>query len=62
MTDIIDAANERAELHTQQAIAIRAPEPVVKCGTGICLNCAVPLHDSRRWCSAVCRDEYLKSA
>ena len=56
MTDIIDAANDLAELHLADALAKRranekpGPEP-----RGFCLFCEEPQTDLlRRWCDADC--------
>lgn len=59
MADIIDEANERAELRLRKQLEVRkpaGPEP-----TGYCLNCDQPFDpedDQRRWCDADCRDDW----
>lgn len=61
MADLIDDANETAELFLRISQGRRSisslPEP-----TGRCFNCDAPLDDpARRWCDADCRDDYLKA-
>jgi hypothetical protein len=58
-SDIVDQANEVAELHRQAGIKQRRPEGPK--ATGECLNCGEPVASPRRWCDAACRDEWEKS-
>ncbi|MDR1890142.1 MAG: hypothetical protein LBQ81_12320 [Zoogloeaceae bacterium] len=55
MPDLIDRAQtlKMAELRARHPRK-PAPPPV----TGLCLFCAEPLADGRRWCSVECRDDW----
>lgn len=59
MADIIDAANEAADIYTRSSLTWRrtaGPAP-----TGLCLNCDADLGDAgRRWCDTDCRDDWEK--
>jgi hypothetical protein len=56
MPDIIDDANNQAEMALQlQLLARRRAGPA---STGFCLSCAWPLPDGHRWCDADCRDDH----
>lgn len=58
MTDIIDMANERAELDL--AISIKAHqrhEPALPY-VGQCYNCLTELPEGRRFCDKNCADDY----
>lgn len=57
--DIIDQANDAAELFNRAAISQRAPEGPA--ATGYCLNCEARLKASFRWCDAFCRDDWAKT-
>ena len=57
MSDIIDKAQAIEETLRDAALSHRRPEPTAK-ATGACLNCDAPLPPGRRWCNAVCRDEW----
>lgn len=54
--DLIDQANEVAELHRQ--IAIDQKKPTGPAASGVCLYCEEPLTNGRRWCDKHCRDEW----
>lgn len=56
--DIIDQANEAAELHLRASLSQRAPEGPAP--TGHCLNCDARLAPRQRWCDAMCRDDWQK--
>jgi hypothetical protein len=56
MSDIIDDANNQAEMALQlQLQARRAAGPAA---TGLCLSCEAPLGQGLRWCDADCRDSH----
>lgn len=55
MSDIIDDANDRAEMDRERLIAIARDTRPVAPLTGSCLACGEPQSD-RRWCDADCRD------
>jgi len=57
MADVIDDANERADVFLREAIAWRRAEPGVA-PTGHCLNCAEAVEHLLRWCDADCRDDW----
>jgi len=58
--DIIDQANEAAEIFRRSALSQRAPEGPI--ATGYCLNCDAALHNMKlRWCNAPCRDDWQKA-
>lgn len=56
MTDIIDQANDQAEMIANAYRAIRRPEGPR--ATGRCLFCEESVTDGRRWCDAECRDDW----
>ena len=60
MADEVDIANDVAEAMRERAIADALVKPHVTPGIGFCINCAVLVEDDRRWCSAECRDDWLK--
>lgn len=56
--DLIDQANEAAEIFNRSALSQRRPEgPAV---TGYCFNCDAMLAPGLRWCDASCRDDWEK--
>lgn len=57
--DIIDQANEAAEMFNRAAISQRAPEGPA--ATGFCFNCDARLAAKQRWCDAACRDDWAKA-
>lgn len=60
MGDLVDEANETADLFLRAARAKRKIEPTPE-GTGSCLNCAAELDDARRWCDLECQSDYLRA-
>lgn len=56
MSDIIDTANDYAEVLTEAARQYRKPEGPK--ATGFCLNCEEVVAEGKRWCDAQCRDDY----
>lgn len=59
MADIIDDANEKAELFLAAALASHHSKPKVSTpGIGICLNCSADVEGERRWCDAACRNDW----
>lgn len=56
--DIIDQANEAAEVFRRSALSQRAPEGPA--ATGFCFNCDAHVAPKQRWCSADCRDDWEK--
>lgn len=56
MSDIIDDANNQAEMALQIQLRARRPEGPV--ATGICLSCEAELAEGKRWCNNFCRDDY----
>ncbi|MGE0383686.1 MAG: hypothetical protein AB7Q97_03095 [Gammaproteobacteria bacterium] len=57
--DYIDQAQEQIEQALRDALAQRQSAPAVA-ATGRCLNCGEPLEPQRRWCNAICRDEWAR--
>ena len=57
-SDLIDQANEAAEIFRRAAISQRAPEGPA--ATGECHNCGAGLAVGLRWCDAACRDDWEK--
>jgi hypothetical protein len=57
--DIIDEANDTAELFLDAAIRVRkAKAPKVPThGIGMCLNCSADCGD-KRWCDSECRNDW----
>lgn len=56
MSDLIDDANNQAELALQiqlRARRLAGPDP-----TGRCLHCDAELAPYLRWCDADCRNDY----
>lgn len=60
MGDIIDDANETADLHLRIALAGIKPAPVIPPPNGRCQTCAAEI-DGGRWCDDICKDDYRKS-
>jgi hypothetical protein len=56
--DIIDQANEAAEVFNRSALSQRAPDGPA--ATGHCLNCDARLAPKQRWCDSNCRDDWQK--
>jgi len=56
MSDIIDQANDRAELELRRALSIRRDPAPPPCG--MCLNCGETLSRVQRWCDDQCRDDW----
>ena len=57
--DIIDQANEAAEVFRRSALSQRAPEGPA--ATGHCLNCEARLRVGSRWCDVHCREDWEKT-
>jgi hypothetical protein len=57
--DIIDQANETAEIFRRSALSQRKPDGPE--ATGHCLNCDARLAARQRWCDAPCRDDWEKA-
>lgn len=60
MADIIDMANDRAEMDLQRALdaAMHTPPPLPFCGQ--CYNCEASLPFSLRFCDSDCCRDYEK--
>lgn len=61
MADIIDKANELADLHLRvslrnQRIGARTATPQE--GIGMCLHCGEAVEGERRFCDRACADEW----
>jgi len=56
MSDIIDDANEQAELIL--ALQLRQRRKEGQAPTGKCLWCDEPVADPRRWCDKECMEDY----
>lgn len=62
MADIIDIANDAADLFLSEALKKRQHDAILPTtGTGSCLHCdEVLLETTRRWCGVECRDAWQK--
>jgi len=59
MADIIDMANDRAEMDLQRAVAAaRNSNGLEAAATGQCLHCGAHVRGDRRWCDTDCRDDW----
>lgn len=56
--DIIDQANDAAEVFRKAALSQRAPDGPP--ATGHCLNCDARLGPRQRWCDVMCRADWEK--
>jgi hypothetical protein len=56
--DIIDQANEAADIFRRSALSQRQPEGPP--ATGHCLNCDARLAPKLRWCDVNCRSDWEK--
>jgi hypothetical protein len=57
MADVIDDANERADVFLRESLAWRRQEATAE-PTGACLNCEAPVTLPLRWCDGDCRDDW----
>jgi hypothetical protein len=57
--DIVDQANEAAELFNRAALSQRKSEGPV--ATGFCFNCDARLAPKLRWCGPECRDDWQRA-
>lgn len=55
-SDLIDQANDTAELFLQNSMQNR--KPTGPAANGVCLYCEEPLQEGQRWCNAECRNSY----
>lgn len=60
MSDDIDAANDLILKMIDAGIKKANGEINAHNDTGKCLWCEEPVEDTRRWCSADCRNDYEK--
>lgn len=59
--DEADIANDLADAERERALSqIKVTPP--QAGIGICINCAAPVEDDRRWCCVACRDDWIRYA
>ncbi|MBS4049402.1 MAG: hypothetical protein KG075_23860 [Alphaproteobacteria bacterium] len=61
MADIIDQANDTADLFLRSSLLKRqqsAKDP--PSGIGMCLSCGEDVEGERRWCDAGCRDDWQR--
>ena len=56
MTDEVDRAD--AEIERSLAEAIRSKKPEGPKANGFCAYCNAPTEPGRRWCDAICRDDW----
>lgn len=60
MADVVDTANDQTEVLERMRInevRQRVNKQEVE-ATGACLNCFAKVAEPRRWCDAICRDEW----
>lgn len=60
MSDIIDNANDAAELFLDVAKKNRQPPQEIH-GVGFCLNCGDAVEGDARWCGIGCRDDWQRA-
>jgi hypothetical protein len=59
--DIIDEANDLAQMRNDKALEAARNQPPEAVATGHCLNCdELLLEHGQRWCDADCRDDWEK--
>jgi hypothetical protein len=58
MSDIIDIANDAADLFLADSLTHRTKPAEIPKGIGVCLECRQDLDTDRRWCDADCRNEW----
>lgn len=59
MADIIDEANDKADLFLRAALSNRQQSAKVPAhGIGMCLNCGADVEGDRRWCDVDCRNQW----
>lgn len=56
--DEIDRANEINAVFQQESIQNRPRPKPIPLGSGECWHCKTTVQDTRRWCSATCRDQW----
>lgn len=56
--DLIDQANEAAEIFRKASLSQKAPEGPP--ATGYCFNCDAHLAPKQRWCDVNCRADWEK--
>ena len=63
MSDIIDVANDQAQLILDKQIEIIRGKPVdiFQNESGQCWECDAPITDKRRWCSKECTESAERS-
>ncbi len=61
MSDILDKADEAAEVFLQAALSHKQPAPPSH-GVGFCINCGVGLEGDARWCDVECRNDWERNA
>lgn len=59
MSDIIDNANDTAELFLRAAVS-KARIDGAPPSTGRCFNCEEPVPSGLRWCDVDCRNDWQK--
>lgn len=57
--DIIDQANEAADIFRRSALSQRKPDGPA--ATGHCLNCDARMAPQQRWCDVNCRTDWEKA-
>tara|TARA_B110000503_G_C6780301_1_gene262976 strand:+ start:228 stop:425 length:198 start_codon:yes stop_codon:yes gene_type:complete len=62
MSDIIDKANDQAQMILERQIALSRGNitNVFPNTTGKCWECDRPIHDGRRWCNKECTENAEK--
>lgn len=56
--DIIDIANDQADLVRDKELSYRKPAGPE--ATGYCLACGETVAQGMRWCNVMCRDDYQR--
>lgn len=61
MADIIDNANDTADLFLRESLRKQQQRATsTPSGIGMCLFCGEEVEGDRRWCDAVCRDDWQR--
>ena len=58
MADIVDIGNDAAQAFLEDRLKEVRAGSMGRPGIGVCLNCGDPVEGDRRWCGAICRDDW----
>ena len=60
MSDIIDQANDTADVHLRASLSQLRTEDIPE-PCGVCLNCEALLATGLRWCDSSCRRDWFRN-